>query len=177
MLSLGHAHCDSCRKARDAECESCGISLTNLRCDPMKEFKFRASRFECRYIEEGCSQHLPWAELRAHEQLCKFRPYSCPLCLRWNGRDVAQHLMLDHHFDAIQFPYCTPLDWFIKMETKFRESLRWSILLKGPLESKDSKYFLVMAEKEAESEDLSIQIQNLNEECFIGALKLDLPGL
>lgn len=57
--------------------------------------------FPCRYSTSGCSTNLLHTQKAEHEELCEYRPYSCPCpgaSCKWQGAldQVMQHLMMSH---------------------------------------------------------------------------------
>lgn len=57
--------------------------------------------FPCKYASSGCEVTLPHTEKTEHEELCEFRPYSCPCpgaSCKWQGSldAVMPHLMHQH---------------------------------------------------------------------------------
>ncbi|CAK6956310.1 E3 ubiquitin-protein ligase Siah1-like [Scomber scombrus] len=57
--------------------------------------------FPCKYASSGCEVTLPQTDKREHEELCDFRPYSCPYpatSCRWQGSldAVMPHLVQKH---------------------------------------------------------------------------------
>jgi len=175
----GHSHCSEC--SSNDECDRCQVSLSGgLVRNEVLELECKNLSFECRYVEEGCQERFSWSQLVDHEPKCAYRPYLCPLCTKWKGRDVAKHLVVDHKLTPVSCPYRTPLDWALDVGSESKEGRRWSILLMCPLEGKDKKCFLVKAEQDITDSDnqlgdLSFQITSLNEGDFIGALKFDGP--
>ena len=57
--------------------------------------------FPCKYASSGCEVTLPHTDKAEHEELCEFRPYSCPCpgaSCKWQGSldAVMPHLMHQH---------------------------------------------------------------------------------
>lgn len=57
--------------------------------------------FPCKYASSGCEVTLPHTDKTEHEELCEFRPYSCPCpgaSCKWQGSldAVMPHLMHQH---------------------------------------------------------------------------------
>ncbi|KAM4802757.1 E3 ubiquitin-protein ligase SIAH1-like [Urocitellus parryii] len=64
-------------------------------------FKEQNVLFPCKYASSGCEITLPHTEKADHEELCEFRPYSCPCpgaSCKWQGSldAVMPHLMHQH---------------------------------------------------------------------------------
>lgn len=57
--------------------------------------------FPCKYLSSGCSLMLSNLEKLEHEEICEWRPYSCPCpgaSCKWQGglEQVMPHLMVSH---------------------------------------------------------------------------------
>lgn len=57
--------------------------------------------FPCKYSSSGCSLSLLHTEKVEHEELCEWRPYTCPCpgaSCKWQGglEQVMAHLMMSH---------------------------------------------------------------------------------
>lgn len=57
-------------------------------------------QFPCKYVHSGCTLRFLHKAKRAHEELCEYRPYSCPCpgtSCKWHG---SLDLVLDHLLTA-----------------------------------------------------------------------------
>lgn len=57
--------------------------------------------FPCKYSSSGCSLSLLHTEKVEHEEMCEWRPYTCPCpgaSCKWQGglEQVMAHLMMSH---------------------------------------------------------------------------------
>ncbi|XP_003797551.1 E3 ubiquitin-protein ligase Siah1-like [Otolemur garnettii] len=95
----GHLVCISCRQ-KLTSCPTCRGPLGSIRNLAMEKVADSLS-FPCKYAPSGCRITLPPAGKADHEEVCDFRPYSCPcpgvLC-PWEGSvdAVMPHLMDQH---------------------------------------------------------------------------------
>ncbi|KFM63131.1 E3 ubiquitin-protein ligase SIAH1-like [Stegodyphus dumicola] len=95
----GHLVCASCRLKLTC-CPSCRGPIGNIRNLAMEKVATTVF-FPCKYSQSGCKQQLMHTEKTDHEELCEFRPYSCPCpgaqC-KWFGSldQVMPHLMHSH---------------------------------------------------------------------------------
>ncbi|GFR31111.1 e3 ubiquitin-protein ligase SIAH1 [Trichonephila clavata] len=95
----GHLVCASCRHKLTC-CPSCRGPIGNIRNLAMEKVATTVF-FPCKYSSSGCKQQLMHTEKADHEELCEFRPYSCPCpgaqC-KWFGSldQVMPHLMAIH---------------------------------------------------------------------------------
>ncbi|XP_054720692.1 E3 ubiquitin-protein ligase SIAH1-like [Uloborus diversus] len=95
----GHLVCTTCRHKLTC-CPSCRGPIGNIRNLAMEKVATTVF-FPCKYSAAGCKQQLMHTEKTDHEELCEFRPYSCPCpgaqC-KWFGSldQVMPHLMHSH---------------------------------------------------------------------------------
>ena len=62
------------------------------------------STFACTYSSSGCEITLPHTEKADHEELCEFRPCSCPfpgVACKWQGSLGAVVPHLTHHHESM----------------------------------------------------------------------------
>ncbi|XP_053435033.1 E3 ubiquitin-protein ligase SIAH1-like [Nycticebus coucang] len=95
----GHLVCNNCR-AKLTSCPTCWGPLGSIRNLAMEKVA-SSVLFPCKYASFGCGITLPPMEKADHEELCEFRPYSCPypgVSCKWQGPldAVVPHLMHKH---------------------------------------------------------------------------------
>ncbi|XP_077002887.1 E3 ubiquitin-protein ligase SIAH1-like [Tamandua tetradactyla] len=98
----GHLVCNSCRPklTRCPTCRGPLGSIRNLAMDKVAD----SLRFPCKYESSGCEMTLPHTEKANHEELCEFRPYSCPCpgeSCKWQGPLNAVRTHLTHQHKSI----------------------------------------------------------------------------
>ncbi|XP_019481921.1 PREDICTED: E3 ubiquitin-protein ligase SIAH1-like [Hipposideros armiger] len=95
----GHFVCSNCRPKLTC-CPTCRGPLGFIPNLAMEKVA-NSVLFPCKYASCGCGITLPHTEKADHEELCEFRPYSCPCpgahC-KWQGSldAVMPHLMHEH---------------------------------------------------------------------------------
>ncbi|XP_072926170.1 E3 ubiquitin-protein ligase SIAH1 isoform X2 [Hemitrygon akajei] len=95
----GHLVCSNCRPKLTC-CPTCRGPLGSIRNLAMEKVA-NSVMFPCKYASSGCEITLPHTEKADHEELCEFRPYSCPCpgaSCKWQGSldAVMPHLMHQH---------------------------------------------------------------------------------
>uniref|UniRef100_A0A8C6RLL6 E3 ubiquitin-protein ligase n=1 Tax=Nannospalax galili TaxID=1026970 RepID=A0A8C6RLL6_NANGA len=110
----GHLVCSNCRpKLR--WCPTCLGRLGSIRNLAMEKVT-NLVLFHCKYASSGCEITLPHAEKADHEELCEFRPYSCPCpgaSCKWQGSldAVMPHLGEDIVFLVTDINLPGAVDW------------------------------------------------------------------
>ncbi|XP_056273062.1 E3 ubiquitin-protein ligase Siah1 isoform X1 [Pseudoliparis swirei] len=95
----GHLVCSNCRPKLTC-CPTCRGPLGSIRNLAMEKVA-NSVLFPCKYASSGCEVTLPHTDKTEHEELCEFRPYSCPCpgaSCKWQGSldAVMPHLMHQH---------------------------------------------------------------------------------
>ncbi|XP_061078777.1 E3 ubiquitin-protein ligase Siah1-like isoform X2 [Conger conger] len=95
----GHLVCSNCRPKLTC-CPTCRGPLGSIRNLAMEKVA-NSVLFPCKYASSGCEVTLPHTEKAEHEELCEFRPYSCPCpgaSCKWQGSldAVMPHLLHQH---------------------------------------------------------------------------------
>lgn len=94
----GHLICTQC-KPKVACCPSCRGPLGGVRNLAMEKVA-ETVQFPCKYVHSGCILRFLHKAKRAHEEMCEYRPYSCPCpgtSCKWHGN---LDLVLDHLLTA-----------------------------------------------------------------------------
>lgn len=91
--------CSNCRPKLTC-CPTCRGPLGSIRNLAMEKVA-NSVLFPCKYASSGCEITLPHTDKTEHEELCEFRPYSCPCpgaSCKWQGSldAVMPHLMHQH---------------------------------------------------------------------------------
>lgn len=91
--------CSNCRPKLTC-CPTCRGPLGSIRNLAMEKVA-NSVLFPCKYASSGCEVTLPHTDKTEHEELCEFRPYSCPCpgaSCKWQGSldAVMPHLMHQH---------------------------------------------------------------------------------
>ncbi|XP_003802573.1 E3 ubiquitin-protein ligase SIAH1-like [Otolemur garnettii] len=99
QCQLGHLVCSNCRQ-KLTSCPTCWGPLGSIRNLAMEKVA-SSVLFPCKYASSGCGITLPPTEKADHEELCEFKPYSCPcpgVSCQWQGslEAVMPHLMDQH---------------------------------------------------------------------------------
>ncbi|NXT02106.1 SIAH2 ligase, partial [Jacana jacana] len=100
QCQAGHLVCNQCRQKLSL-CPTCRGSLTPSIRNLAMEKVASAVLFPCKYATTGCSLTLHHTEKPEHEDICEYRPYSCPCpgaSCKWQGslEAVMSHLMHAH---------------------------------------------------------------------------------
>ncbi|XP_044288894.1 E3 ubiquitin-protein ligase SIAH2 [Varanus komodoensis] len=100
QCQAGHLVCNQCRQKLSC-CPTCRGSLTPSIRNLAMEKVASAVLFPCKYATTGCSLTLHHTEKPDHEDVCEYRPYSCPCpgaSCKWQGslEAVMSHLMHAH---------------------------------------------------------------------------------
>ncbi|EMP37992.1 E3 ubiquitin-protein ligase SIAH2, partial [Chelonia mydas] len=100
QCQAGHLVCNQCRQKLSC-CPTCRGSLTPSIRNLAMEKVASAVLFPCKYATTGCSLTLHHTEKPEHEDICEYRPYSCPCpgaSCKWQGslEAVMSHLMHAH---------------------------------------------------------------------------------
>lgn len=95
----GHLVCGTCRPKLTC-CPTCRGPLGNIRNLGMEKVA-SSVLFPCKYMQSGCEATLVYTEKSDHEEICEYRPYSCPCpgaSCKWQGSldQVMPHLMTTH---------------------------------------------------------------------------------
>jgi E3 ubiquitin-protein ligase SIAH1 len=95
----GHIICTKCHR-KSTRCPVCRGPLGNIQNLAMEEIA-SALMLPCNYSTSGCAVSLHHTERTEHEEMCEFRPYSCPLqgqYCTWQGslEEVLPHLVMFH---------------------------------------------------------------------------------
>ncbi|KAB0338073.1 hypothetical protein FD755_025361, partial [Muntiacus reevesi] len=95
----GHLVCHNCCR-KLTHCLTCRSPLGST-CNLAMDKVANSVLFPCTYASSGCELTLPYTEKADHEELCEFRPCSCPfpgVAYKWQGSldAVMPHLMHDH---------------------------------------------------------------------------------
>ena len=94
----GHLICTNCKPKLQC-CPSCRGPLGGVRNLAMEKVA-ETVQFPCKYASSGCSLRMLHKAKRAHEEICEYRPYSCPCpgtSCKWSGN---LDLVLDHLLTA-----------------------------------------------------------------------------
>ncbi|XP_007533018.1 E3 ubiquitin-protein ligase Siah1-like [Erinaceus europaeus] len=95
----GHLVCGHCRPKLTG-CPICRGPLGTIRNLAMEKVA-SSVLFPCKFTSFGCGLTLSPAEKPEHEELCEFRPYSCPCpgtCCHWQGQlNAVMHHLTSHH--------------------------------------------------------------------------------
>ena len=90
----GHIHCSSCHD-KITECPVCRIKLWDTRNVMAEKMLEKCSR-PCTFNNSGCDTRLTEEPLKAHEEICTFKPVKCPV----NGCDsVVPIIEMPKHID------------------------------------------------------------------------------
>ncbi|XP_003792487.1 E3 ubiquitin-protein ligase SIAH1-like [Otolemur garnettii] len=99
----GHLVCSSCHQMLTS-CPTCRGPLGSIRNLVMDKVAYSLT-FPCKYASFGCGTSLPPAEKADHEEVCDFRPYSCPcpgVRCPWAGSlDLVMPHLIHQHDDHI----------------------------------------------------------------------------
>lgn len=95
----GHLVCSNCRPKLTG-CPTCRGPLGNIRNLAMEKVA-STIMFPCKYSSSGCTLSLLHTEKVEHEEMCEWRPYTCPCpgaSCKWQGglEQVMAHLMMSH---------------------------------------------------------------------------------
>ncbi|CAH1103302.1 unnamed protein product [Psylliodes chrysocephalus] len=99
QCQVGHLVCASCRPKLSC-CPTCRGTLGNIRNLAMEKVANNLM-FPCKHKSTGCRMSLGLNEKAEHEEICEFRPYSCPCpgaSCSWQGQldKVMVHLQHAH---------------------------------------------------------------------------------
>ncbi|XP_063914913.1 E3 ubiquitin-protein ligase Siah1-like [Zophobas morio] len=99
QCQVGHLVCASCRPKLSC-CPTCRGTLGNIRNLAMEKVANNLM-FPCKHKSTGCRMSLGLNEKAEHEEICEFRPYSCPCpgaSCSWQGQldKVMVHLQHSH---------------------------------------------------------------------------------
>ncbi|XP_036391717.1 E3 ubiquitin-protein ligase SIAH1A-like [Megalops cyprinoides] len=100
----GHMLCSNCWP-KLTFCPTCRGHLGYIRNLAMERVA-NLLLFPCKYAWSGCKDTLSHMEKAEHEELCEFRPYSCPCpgpSCKWQGflDAVIPHLMQQHYVSRV----------------------------------------------------------------------------
>jgi E3 ubiquitin-protein ligase SIAH1 len=95
----GHLVCGNCRPKVNCcpTCRGAAPAIRNLAMEKIANNMY----FPCKFATSGCTQQFVHTEKVEHEEICEYRPYSCPCpgaSCKWQGnlQDVMAHLMKTH---------------------------------------------------------------------------------
>uniref|UniRef100_A0AAY5F5E3 RING-type E3 ubiquitin transferase n=1 Tax=Electrophorus electricus TaxID=8005 RepID=A0AAY5F5E3_ELEEL len=97
QCQAGHLVCNQCRQKLSC-CPTCRGPLTPSIRNLAMEKVASTLPFPCKYASAGCLLSLHHSEKPEHEEVCEFRPYTCPCpgaSCKWQGslEAVMPHLM------------------------------------------------------------------------------------
>ncbi|KAI5096877.1 E3 ubiquitin-protein ligase Siah2, partial [Silurus meridionalis] len=100
QCQAGHLVCNQCRQKLSC-CPTCRGPLTPSIRNLAMEKVASTLPFPCKYASAGCLLSLHHSEKPEHEEVCEFRPYTCPCpgaSCKWQGslEAVMPHLMHAH---------------------------------------------------------------------------------
>ncbi|XP_035034907.1 E3 ubiquitin-protein ligase Siah2 [Hippoglossus stenolepis] len=100
QCQAGHLLCNLCRQKLSC-CPTCRGPLTPSIRNLAMEKVASTLPFPCKYLSAGCLLSLHHSEKPDHEEVCEFRPYTCPCpgaTCKWHGslEAVMPHLMHAH---------------------------------------------------------------------------------
>uniref|UniRef100_A0AAZ3QD37 RING-type E3 ubiquitin transferase n=1 Tax=Oncorhynchus tshawytscha TaxID=74940 RepID=A0AAZ3QD37_ONCTS len=100
QCQAGHLVCNQCRQKLSC-CPTCRGPLTPSIRNLAMEKVASTLPFPCKYASAGCLLSLHHSEKPEHEEVCEFRPYTCPCpgaSCKWQGslEAVMPHLMTPH---------------------------------------------------------------------------------
>uniref|UniRef100_A0A8D0CSR9 RING-type E3 ubiquitin transferase n=1 Tax=Sander lucioperca TaxID=283035 RepID=A0A8D0CSR9_SANLU len=100
QCQAGHLVCNLCRQKLSC-CPTCRGPLTPSIRNLAMEKVASTLPFPCKYSSAGCGLSLHHTEKPDHEEVCEFRPYTCPCpgaTCKWHGslEAVMPHLMHAH---------------------------------------------------------------------------------
>ncbi|TNN47473.1 E3 ubiquitin-protein ligase Siah2 [Liparis tanakae] len=100
QCQAGHLVCNQCRQKLSC-CPTCRGPLTPSIRNLAMEKVASTLPFPCKYSSAGCLLSLHHSEKPEHEEVCEFRPYTCPCpgaTCKWHGalEAVMPHLMHAH---------------------------------------------------------------------------------
>ncbi|KAM9451028.1 E3 ubiquitin-protein ligase Siah2 [Clarias gariepinus] len=100
QCQAGHLVCNQCRQKLSC-CPTCRGPLTPSIRNLAMEKVASTLPFPCKYASAGCMLSLHHSEKPEHEEVCEFRPYTCPCpgaSCKWQGslEAVMPHLMHAH---------------------------------------------------------------------------------
>ncbi|XP_063342281.1 E3 ubiquitin-protein ligase Siah2 [Pelmatolapia mariae] len=100
QCQAGHLVCNQCRQKLSC-CPTCRGPLTPSIRNLAMEKVASTLPFPCKYSSAGCPLSLHHSEKPDHEEVCEFRPYTCPCpgaTCKWHGslEAVMPHLMHAH---------------------------------------------------------------------------------
>uniref|UniRef100_A0A8C8IAE0 E3 ubiquitin-protein ligase n=1 Tax=Oncorhynchus tshawytscha TaxID=74940 RepID=A0A8C8IAE0_ONCTS len=100
QCQAGHLVCNQCRQKLSC-CPTCRGPLTPSIRNLAMEKVASTLPFPCKYASAGCLLSLHHSEKPDHEEVCEFRPYTCPCpgaSCKWQGslEAVMPHLMHAH---------------------------------------------------------------------------------
>lgn len=125
----GHTICSSCKHRVDNHCPTCRQELGNIRCLALEKVA-ESIQLPCKYQSLGCTEIHPYQNKLKHEELCRFRPYSCPYagseCLiAGDVPMLVSHLINDHKVDLHEG--CTFNHRYVKSNPYEVENATWML--------------------------------------------------
>ncbi|AQK68123.1 SINA2 [Zea mays] len=125
----GHTICSSCKHRVENHCPTCRQELGNIRCLALEKVAEQL-QLPCKYQSTGCTEIHPYKSKLKHEELCRFRPYSCPYagseCLiAGDVPFLVSHLINDHKVDLHEG--CTFNHRYVKPNPYEVENATWML--------------------------------------------------
>uniref|UniRef100_A0A668SML4 RING-type E3 ubiquitin transferase n=1 Tax=Oreochromis aureus TaxID=47969 RepID=A0A668SML4_OREAU len=111
QCQAGHLVCNQCRQKLSC-CPTCRGPLTPSIRNLAMEKVASTLPFPCKYSSAGCLLSLHHSEKPDHEEVCEFRPYTCPCpgaTCKWHGSLEA---VMPHLMHPIFFFVACPSDCF-----------------------------------------------------------------
>jgi hypothetical protein len=112
QCSSGHPVCTLCR-AKLKKCPTCRRKLGNIRNLLLEKLAAdQRVQLACSFAARGCSEQLRYGDLSAHQEVCRFRPLSCPhvegaeCCWMGSEGEMSDHLIAKHGASfEVMLPY------------------------------------------------------------------------
>lgn len=129
----GHTICSNCKHRVENHCPTCRQELGNIRCLALEKVA-ESLQLPCKYQSLGCAEIHPYQNKLKHEELCRFRPYSCPYagseCLiAGDVPMLVSHLINDHKVDLHEG--CTFNHRYVKSNPYEVENATWMLTVSG----------------------------------------------
>nr|XP_019608120.1 PREDICTED: LOW QUALITY PROTEIN: E3 ubiquitin-protein ligase SIAH1-like [Rhinolophus sinicus] len=174
----GHLVCSNCRP-KLPRCSMCKGLLGSILILVMEKVA-NSVLFSCKYASPGCEITLPYIEKADHEELCEFRPYSCPCpgapC-KWQGSlDVVRPHLMHEHKSIPRYRGRTTYIVFLAAEVHLPGAVDWVMM-----QSYFGVHFLLVLEKQEKYEGNQqflaiVQLIGTHKQGDNFAYRLDLHG-